>query len=43
MRPGSTEAVAPSGNGSAQPAPGKAVDGDKIEEIVRRVLAELGK
>ena len=44
LRPGSTDTVARSGNGSSPAACfWIGMDSDKIEEIVRRVLAELGK
>jgi acetaldehyde dehydrogenase (acetylating) len=49
LLPGSTDAqfqqtVSSNGNGaSPAPAPTAGLDGDRIEEIVRRVLAELGQ
>ena len=46
LRPGSTDTTVRSGNGGQWSSPATALDGvesDRIEEIVRRVLADLGK
>jgi acetaldehyde dehydrogenase (acetylating) len=47
LLPGSTDAqfqqVVSSNGAAPQSAPTAALDGDRIEEIVRRVLAELGQ
>ncbi len=43
LRPGSTDTTVRSGNGAAPAPTMDGMESDKIEEIVRRVLAELGK